>query len=67
MKSISIKIVDKNKPELLAEAEGELDGTEFDVTYKKECDMVSVDATKHGNGEQIYSSAVIIVGESSIV
>ena len=63
MASIVIKIIDKNRPDLVAQAEGELLGAGYSFSYKDEAEFLGVDAKKHGNGEQIYNSAVIVVGK----
>ena len=65
MKSIVIKIVDKNSPDLVEQARGELEGADFIIIYEEECDPVRVDATKHGNGVQPYNNAVVLIGEKS--
>lgn len=63
MAAIVIKIVNKNEPTLVAEAEGQLQGAGFVLTFRGEADVLGVDAQKHGGGEQTYHSAVILVGE----
>jgi len=65
MKSLIIKIVDKNMPDLIGQARGELEGAGFTIIYDQACDPVRVDATKCGNGEQVYHDAVVIIGEKS--
>ena len=65
MKSLIIKIVDKNKPDLIGQARGELTGAGFSIIYDEACDPARVDATKCGDGEQVYNSAVAIIGEKS--
>jgi hypothetical protein len=63
MSSIVVKIIDKNKPGLVGEAEGELEGAGFVVVYKDEAEFLGVDAKKHGGGEQTYGPSVIIIGK----
>ena len=63
MASIVIKIIDKNRPDLVAQAEGELTGAGFSISYRNEAELLGVDANKHGNGEQTYGLAVIIIGK----
>lgn len=65
MKSLIIKIVDKNKPDLIEQAKGEIEGAGFSIIYEEACDPVRVDATKWGNGETVYNSTVTIIGEKS--
>ena len=63
MASIVIKIIDKNRPDLVAQAEGELAGAGFSISDRNEAELLGVDANKHGNGEQTYGPAVIIIGK----
>lgn len=63
MGAIVIKIVDKNRPDQAAQAEGELEGAGFTITYKDDADIIGVDAIKHGGGEQTYGAGYVIIGK----
>jgi len=63
MGAIVIKLVDINKPDLAAQAEGELEGAGFTITYKDEAEIIGVDAVKHGDGEQTYPAGHVIIGK----
>lgn len=58
-----IKIVDKNTPDKVAQAIGELKGAGFNVSYQEETDFLGIDATKNGDGEQTYGASYVIVGK----
>ncbi len=67
MISILTKIVDRNRPDLVQEAEGQLEGAHFNITYRDEGDFLTADASKHDAGTvNNYSNAVIIVGKKTI-
>ena len=63
VKHICIKIVDKTQADLVAEAEGELEGAGFEIVYREEGEWVRVDAVKHGGGEEVYRDAAVIIGQ----
>ena len=67
MASIVIKLIDKDKPDLVEQARGELIGAEFTIEYEDEADFVGVDVKKNNNGddgdEQIYGPMVILIGK----
>lgn len=63
MASIVIKVVDKEKPDLVAQARGELTGAGFALSEEMEADMLGVDAEKQGGGEQTYGPSVILIGK----
>lgn len=63
MAAIVIKIVDRDKPDQVAEAQGELEGAGFTITYKDEADMIGIDAVKHGGGQQTYGAGHVIIGK----
>ncbi|UCG56376.1 MAG: hypothetical protein JSU70_16125 [Phycisphaerales bacterium] len=62
MDSIVIRLIDKNEPDLAEEVKGELIGAEYAIVYEGEAELVGVDATKHGDGEQVYGPAFVLVG-----
>ena len=63
MALIVLKIVDRSRPDLVAQATGELTGAGFSIESQSNADILGVDALKHGGGEQTYSGAVLIVGK----
>lgn len=62
MESIIVKLIDRNKPDAVAEAKGELIGAGYSIQYEGEAELAGVDAKKHGNGEQVYGPTVVLVG-----
>jgi len=63
MGAIVIKVVDQNRPDLAAQAEGELEGAGFTITYKDAAEIIGVDAVKDGDGEQTYHAGYVIIGK----
>jgi hypothetical protein len=62
-KSVIIKLTDKNKPEEAKVARGELIGAGYLIVYECEAELVGVDATKDGNGQQRYGPTIVLIGE----
>ena len=60
-----IKIIDLNKPELMEQAKGELEGAGYILSKVDEVSFLGVDAVKHGDGEQTYTYAAVIVGKKN--
>jgi hypothetical protein len=62
MAAIIIKIIDQSKPDLVAQAKGELIGAGFRILGEYEAEMLGVDAVKFGQGEQTYGPATVVIG-----
>jgi hypothetical protein len=70
MSSIVIKLIDKNKPDLVDQARGELEGAGYAITYEDNADFVGVevknnDSNDGGNNddEQVYNDMVVLIGK----
>ncbi len=61
MASIAIRIVKRDNPEQVAEAQGELEGAGFTVT-SDEADSCGIDTTAYGGTKKICRDTVILVG-----
>jgi hypothetical protein len=70
MASIVIKLIDKNNPELVEQAKGELIGAGYSIEYEDEADFLGVDVKQNDNGddgnddgEQVYGPTVVLIGK----
>jgi hypothetical protein len=62
MASIVIRVVKRDDPGQVAEAQGELEGAGYTVT-SEEADLLAVDTTAYGGGKKRCRNAVILTGK----
>jgi len=69
MASIVIKLIDKNNPDLVEQARGELIGAGYSIEYEDDADFLGVDVKNNDNGddndddEQVYGPTVVLIGK----
>lgn len=63
MPIIVIKVVDKNNPDAIQQAKGELEGAGFTIQYEQTADQLGIDPTQLGEPEIDCENAYIMVAE----
>lgn len=70
MASIVIKLIDRDNPDLVEQARGELIGAGYSIEYEDNADFLGVDVKNNDNGdddndddEQVYGPMVVLIGK----